>query len=312
MEVFIILRAVRLASSAYFLKTMENKKEEIEVISWFDDRFYKIDFDNLDPEDKKKYAKDKAGIDYFKSSTTILGSAPKEWLAHWRGQVGNWEANRIMGEAQEKGSRVHEAISGLINGGQIIFNDPKVPKYDDEEIKELTKDIPALIIKSQQEHLEIYRFAQFCEEVKPKFIATDFVVFSLVHEYAGTLDILAEIEGGKYSINGVKPLEIQKGRYIIDIKTGQEDDLNYPKQLASYMVGYEEREQSTGDIDGGILIYTNAKTKGKIEGLKTVIYTKEELQKHFTGFLNIKKVSDEYGIDKPKLVLLPSILKLNI
>ena len=33
-------------------KIMETK---IEVIQWFDDRFYKIDFDNLDPKEKIKY-----------------------------------------------------------------------------------------------------------------------------------------------------------------------------------------------------------------------------------------------------------------
>ena len=54
--------------------------------------------------------------------TTILSSSPKEWLGRWRGQVGNWEADRIMNEALDKGSKIHSAFANLIEGAIILYS----------------------------------------------------------------------------------------------------------------------------------------------------------------------------------------------
>ena len=61
------------------------------------------------------------------------------------------------------------------------------------------------------------------------------------------------------------------------------------------------------DVRGGGIIYTNADTKTGIEGTKIVVYTKEELEKHFQQFLHILAIDQEYSSDKPKVIELPTI-----
>ncbi len=282
--------------------------DSVNLIEWFNEHHYRIDFTKIPKDLKERYGFKNIDIDYFPSSTTILGVAPKPFLAKWRGQVGNWEADRVLEESQNKGSRIHNATSIWMNGGKIIYNNPKRPSFNEQQLSEIINNKPYLILKEQQEQLEVWRFVQWCKAVNPKFIANELMVFSLQYSYAGTLDNIFDIQGGKFEINGTKPIEIPTGRYIIDLKTGGEDDKGHSKQLASYMTAYEEDREK--DIDGGIIIYTNAQTKGKIEGLKTVLYSREQLEEQFQKFLNIKKVWDEYGMEKPKIFELPAILSL--
>lgn len=262
-------------------------------IQWFDDRFYKIN-------DK-----------FFPSVTTILGVVNKPFLGIWRGQVGNWEADRIINEALNKGSIIHAAIEILLHKGKVIFNSSKNPAYSEAELTELMSElkVPYIVLTEQQQHLEVYRFAKWVEEVKPQMVYSELKIASMQYEYAGTLDGIFDIKDGLYSVNGSKPIEIKEGRYLIDYKTGKEVDDNYFMQLSAYLKAYEEEDRDN-EISGGIIIHTNAQTKGKIEGLKTVVRTREELELDFQDFLAVKKVFDRTNSIKPKIIELPSILEL--
>lgn len=224
-------------------------------------------------------------------------------MSSWRGQVGNWEADKVINEAAEKGSRIHSAISVLVQGGDVYLFNPRKPAYNQVELNEQisASSNPWYILNNQQEMLEVFRFQSWLNEVSPSALASEITIFSLLHKFAGTLDLLLTIKAGKYNINGEKPIELPAGRFILDIKTGNEDDQNHPKQLAAYMQAYEE--DSNDEIVGGLIVYTNAKTKS---GLKTVFYSRETLLIEFERFLDVKKVFDHYSTIKPEMLTLPA------
>lgn len=293
----------------------------VNVVSWFDDRFYRVKttkqiiskivkrVQSICPNYEYTILDDTI---FLPSSTTILGSAPKEWLARWRGQVGNWEADRIMNEAMNKGSRIHLAFAELLKGTIILLNIPKAPAYTKEQIDAISQESKkgVLVLSDQQEMLEVWRLKQFFDIVKPKVEAVEMTVYSEVYGYAGTLDHIWHINAGEYDLGGRTKFKVEKtGFYILDIKTGAEDEINYPEQLASYMSAVEESNQYK--IEGGIILYSNAKTKTGIEGFKFEQISKEDLEYHFKGFIFQLNVWLKKSNKNPKLFDLPSLLRMN-
>ena len=276
------------------LFTPEDEKPKViaKQISWFDDHFYQV------------------GEDFLPSVTTILNAVPKSFLSNWRGQVGNWEADRIMNEAMDKGSRIHNAVSIFLSGGAILFNNPKAPAYNQEEIEQVKQSTKLFcLIQNQQEMLELYRFQQFFDKVSPQVIATDLNVYSLKLNYAGSLDMILDIQDGNYEVNGAKPIHIPTGRYICDLKTGSAIDDNYYSQIAAYMVAYEEIDHQL-EISGGLIIHTNSKTQKGIEGFSLYQRNRDELEEDFQRFLKYKAIYDMNGSTKPKIFNLPGIIKM--
>jgi hypothetical protein len=281
----------------YSIKDLDMKTDTfLEVkpkqIAWFDDHFYQV------------------GDEFYPSVTTILGAVPKSFLSNWRGQVGNWEADRIMNEAMDKGSRIHNAVSVFLSGGTILFNNPKAPSYIDIEIEAIKQESKGFyLLQNQQEMLELYRFQQFFDKVKPQVIATDLNVYSPKLGYAGSLDIIFDIKVGDYEVNGAKPIHIPEGRYICDLKTGANIDDNYYSQIAAYMVAYEENGHEL-EISGGLIIHTNSKTQKGIEGFSLYQRNRDELEDDFQRFLKYKAIFDMNGTNKPKIFNLPGIIKM--
>lgn len=295
--------------------------KQINAVSWFDDRFYKI---KTTKQVINKIQKRVASICpnyqyttlddiiFVPSSTTVLGSAPREYLARWRGQVGNWEADRIMNEAMSKGSRIHLAFAELLNGTIILLNNPKAPAYTKEQIDNIAQESNkgVMVLSDQQEMLEVWRLKQFFDIVNPKVEAVEMTVYSEQYGYAGTLDHIWHIEAGEYSLGDKVKFKVDKtGFYILDLKTGGEDENNYPEQLASYMNAVEESEQYK--IEGGIILYSNAKTKTGIEGFKVEQLSKDDLEYHFKGFIYQLNVWLKKANKTPKVFDLPSLLRMN-
>ena len=111
---------------------------------------------------------------------------------------------------------------------------------------------------------------------------------------------------GKYDLGQKEFYEFEDGHYVFDLKTGKEDENNYPEQIASYAEACSEY-----DIKGGVLIYSNSTKKKGIEGLKMDIYSKEELKYHFKGFLHQQAVWVKKAPKQPKVFDLPSLIKMN-
>lgn len=257
---------------------------EVKLIEWFDDHFYKVDGE------------------FFPSVTTILGAEPKPFLSQWRGQVGNWEANRIMSDAADKGTRIHRAAELLANGFEIILD----KTIQNDEISYKNK---MWFLHEQQDHLEVYRIHQFFQIVKPKVLSTEIIIYNQDEKFAGTVDLIIDVPEGDYNICGAKPIHLEAGRYIADYKTGKEIYPSHYRQLGAYKNAYEMMTDDS--IKGALILHSNAaQTKKGIAGFKCIAIDKDTLETSYEQFLKIKSVYDIAPLYKPKIFSLPQILKL--
>lgn len=160
------------------------------------------------------------GADRFVSVTTILSALGKPWLGAWAAKMAAeyaydnrnvWtelpkiEATKLIksapwdtrDKAGNLGTAVHDAIEAH------ILSEP-LPEYSDT-------------VAPRMSHFE-----QFLIEYEPHFFASEAVVFSKQHRYAGTLDAIAEIGGETL---------------LIDVKTSKSVYPEFALQLAAYKYG---------------------------------------------------------------------------
>jgi len=196
------------------------------------------------------------------SSTWIAGCYPKgigfyKWLA----EHGWDEAEAIKVAAGDKGSKVHQAISLLIGGAKLSYNSLVMnPSTAMEE--EL----------SVEEWEYILSFCKWWEETKPRPISFDGVVYNPTVDYAGTLDLLCEINGETW---------------IIDFKTSQYLWPEHELQISSYLHALDKPARL------GILQIGYRKNKA---GFKFT-----EVEDKFSLFLAAREIwQNEHGNEKPK------------
>lgn len=162
---------------------------------------------------------------WLPSVTTIIDVAyPKSpFLLEWQLQKGKEEAERIVNEAAESGTKVHEACEQLIKGFGVISEG-----LSDKEAK------------------CVQGFVKWCEKANPVFIATEHKVYcDEKNGYAGTVDIIAEVGGVPY---------------IIDIKTSNSIYPSHEVQVAAYAYAYSNFMTKNDSIKGAIL-HVNSKAK---------------------------------------------------
>jgi|SRR3990167_2175965 len=282
---------------------MESTKA-IEMIEFFDDHWYKISLTT--PEDP-----DKTVDIYIPSVTTKLNIIAKPFLARWRGDVGNREADMRVFEACERGVRIHSAWNTLSTGGAVLYNPVKRINYSLDQIDEIATEYAGNIeiVRYQDEMMDVWKLQKWVEIVKPKMVASELPVYSLAHMDAGTADNIMDIEAGKYQVNGATALELPAGRYVIDLKSGKQVDDNAFMQTAAYAKCIEE--MGRGEITGSLILHTGASTKKGIEGLATLYRTKEEMQEDYENYRLAASLWERKNKDaKPKTFVFPSILSL--
>ena len=160
------------------------------------------------------------GEEYYPAVTKILswGMYTPVQLMDWRGRVGNEVAEEIMNSAGDRGSMIHDLLENLINGADI----------------DLTK------MASRDAHLAYNGFGGWLAEYQPKFLklkdfnlatygksklGTEFTVASEEYKFAGTVDLLCEIDG-----------EV----WIVDFKTSKGVYDSHMLQITAYQQAFEE------------------------------------------------------------------------
>lgn len=277
----------------------------VKRVEYWDSRYYRVQWQ----EKRKKGLTEK----HFPSVTEILGAYPKDFLERWRGDVGNERADQIVHEAFALGSFVHYGAEMIAKGGVVIYSPIENPLYTEAELGKLIAQQKNgyCICRTQREFVQLWRIQRFFETVNPSYIETEQTVFSIVHEYAGTLDLILYIRGGKYDIAGSTPLDLEEGYYVCDFKTGKNIDHSYKMQLSAYTMAVLEGCPAYAEkIRGGLLLHTNnEQVKNGIEGFKATAVPMAEAVQCFEQFL---KVFDVYKIQKPvpspKAFSMPSIL----
>lgn len=279
---------------------------DVKIFSWFDDRWYKIRYINEAKQEVEEY---------FASVTTKLGALDEPFIKRWYGQVGLEEALRVLREAADRGSRLHWAWQFFTNGGAIIYNPDTGPKpYTEEEIEEIKKYYNGkyFMLRNQDEQYQMCKLAEWEKAVKPVKSMCEQVIYNIEEKDAGTLDRLIQIEEGEYQIAGSKPLKLDAGWYVVDLKTGNNVSDKARIQVGRYAYMVEklyEREQHPIKIAGGLIIHTSSTTKTGIEGLTTIHLDRDQLVSLNQDYKDIAKVWNRNCSDqKPKVRQLPALI----
>lgn len=277
------------------------------MVEFFNDHWYKVDL----------LEEGLAKTHWIPSVTTKLNIIGKPFLTKWRGDVGNREADLKMFEAGQRGKRIHHAWHVFCTSGTVVYNPWEHPNYTEAEIAELKKSHPLMtILQYQDEMLDLIKLQRLVKELKPKMIESEKVVYCLETNDAGTVDNIWDIEAGSYFINGSKPLTVEAGRYIVDLKTGSVVDDNAYLQIASYAHCVSSMKQLEGNyadsnIQGTLILHTGSSNKSGIEGFSAKLRNNAEKNKDYEDYrLAAKLWERKHSGDTPKVFEFPSLIKL--
>lgn len=230
--------------------------------------------------DQRYYCKNK---EYYPSVTYILSVYPKgKYFENWIKAKGE-AADDIAQEAAAKGTAVHKAIELMLQGHE--------PKWIEEN---------GYINYSFEEWLMVLRFAEFWNKNKPKLIKSEFHIFSDNYKYAGTIDLV---------------LEIDKKLWIVDIKTSNAVHTIHELQLSSYAIAWNEHFPDQPISNVGILwLKSNTrkpdKQGEKLQGKGWQLKTFD--RGYAENFEIFKKVYDIFKIENPILKPVTEIYPNNI
>lgn len=246
-------------------KEIREVREGVLRITTSDDRWYAIESKNPEtglPEYR-----------YLPSVSWIAGFYPKSLgFYKWLANTGWDESQAIKEAAGNKGSRVHKAIEDLTKGEEVKIDD----KYTDaeEEMAELTAE----------EYEAILSFVEWYKANNPKILHTEHTVINESEGYAGTIDLICEIEGQVW---------------IIDLKTSQSIWPEYEIQISAYKHATEH------DAKLAILQIGYKRNKNA--------YKFTEVEDKWDLFLAAKKIwANETAGQKPSQKDYPLSLKLEV
>jgi len=236
----------------------ENAKKRLT----FNPELKRIDF-----ADRRVYQRSE-GV-YYPSVTTVLSYMPKnKFFESWLKDVGH-NADIIMRKAGDEGTQTHNAIEELLAGKELTWMDD----FGNAKYNELVWGM-------------ILKFVDFWEQAKPKLLYTEEFTYSDTYKYAGTTDIVAEING-----------EV----WLIDFKTSNSLHKTMDMQLAAYVKAIEETKDIKIDRTG-ILWFKSAKRgpskkEGEFQGKGWELKDVGEIDYNFDLFQTIYKL---YRLEHPE------------
>ena len=184
---------------------------------------------------------------YYPSVTSILQYFPKnKFFETWLKDVGH-NADIIARKAADEGTQVHDAIERYLLGEKISW-------MDDNGYSKYSLEIWKMILK----------FHDFWSTYKPTLIESEIHLFSDKYMYAGTCDLVIEMDGVKW---------------LLDIKTSNSLYVSYDLQLSAYAQAWNELYEEKIDKIGIIWLKSSKrgedKKSGKIQGKGWEIYEPE-------------------------------------
>lgn len=199
---------------------------------------------NLDPTSKRVNINDNRfysrNEDYYPSVTSILQFLPKgKFFETWLKDVGH-NSDIIARKAADEGTQVHEAVEKYLIGEKIQW-------LDENDKSNYSLDVWKLILK----------FHDFWSTVKPILIESEIHLFSDQYKFAGTCDLVVEIEGE---------------RWLLDLKTSNSIHTAMDLQLAAYTQAWNETFEEKIDRVGIIWLKSSKRKEGKLQGKGWEIY----------------------------------------
>lgn len=178
--------------------------------------------------DTRFYSPD-GGETFLPSVTSILNCYPKsEEFLRWLKENGS-QADEIRDNAASHGSAVHNLVDRFLNGETISM-----------------VDADGKIRYSSAEWAQFERFVFFYRRFNLEVIQNEFNIISPKLGFAGTIDLVANLDGK---------------RIMIDLKTSKAIHNTYFLQLAAYKRLYDEVFPDA-PLDSYAVLWLNAKTRG--------------------------------------------------
>lgn len=242
---------------------------------------YNPDLKQINFLDRRVYKRSE-GV-YYPSVTTILQYLPKnKFFENWLKDVGH-NAEIIMQKAGKEGTQVHKAVEILVEGGEVSWMD----EYGNAKYSQIVWEM-------------ILKFHEFWTTYKPKLISTEQFVFSDEHKYAGTADLVVEMDG-----------EV----WLLDIKTSNALHKSYDLQLAAYAKGFKECKNVDIQRTGVLWLKANTRSSSKKEGVYQgsgwQIKVVDEIDYNFDLFKTVYKLYElENPTTEPIYSAYPTSIKL--
>lgn len=221
---------------------------------------------------------------YYPSVTSILQFFPKnKFFENWLKDVGH-NADVIARKAADEGTQVHDAIERYLKGERIEW-------LDENGHSKYSLDIWKMILK----------FHDFWSTHKPTLIESEIHLFSDKYIYAGTCDLV---------------VEINKEKWLLDIKTSNSLHTSYDLQLAAYVQAWNETFEEKIDRIGVLWLKSSKRgedKKGKtIQGKGWEIYESERsIEENFKLFQNVYELYKTAHPDsKPSDEQFPTFVQL--
>lgn len=152
-------------------------------------------------------------------------------------------ATRVVDTKADAGTFVHDVVEALIlaQAGAAV----EIPELPPHLAGETYDDIPLNVVTD----IMADGFLNWVAEWKPQFRASEMTVYNPTLGVAGTLDIIARLDGWRVSDDGLDltPCPGSHVDLVIDVKTGKER-MRYKQQLAAYR-RMEECEPAPGRVE---------------------------------------------------------------
>ncbi len=240
-------------------------------ITTLDERFYAKP--GVDPKTNNPI------YDYYPSVTWITSYYPKgKRYAQWLANHGWESAQAIMMERGDNGTKVHYAVGQLLTTGEVSMKD-RFPNRDGE-LEEITVE----------EYTDTKNFADWLNSLDSfQVLVSEGTYFNEMNKYAGTIDIIARVNGELY---------------IIDLKTSPNLYPSYSLQVSAYgemdipieKLGITQKEWDNRKL-AILQVGYNRNKRG---------YKFTEVENQFDLFLDTKSIwANECETIRPKQIELP-------
>ena len=178
--------------------------------------------------------------DFVPSVTWISDHYPKgREFYRWLADKGWSEAEEIKASQGDKGSKVHQAISVLLNGGTVfgattpdqqasLFTNPRTLQAEEITV---------------EEYAALMSFCDWFQEFKPEVIANEYTVWNERYHYAGTIDLRCKIGRDTWIIDFTISSEVWPSKRI-QLAAYKHADSTLPKgaKLAVLQLGYKKNK----------------------------------------------------------------------
>jgi len=246
------------------IKRLVEYKEGDKQVNVLDTRFYRRD------------------TKYYPSVTSILNYFPKNQFFHsWLKDVGH-NSDIIANKAAGEGTQVHNAVEAFLNGEELVWID----EYGNAKYN---LDVWKMIL----------RFADFWNTHKPELVTAEYHLFSDIHEYAGTADLVVRLFGNLW---------------LLDLKTSNSLHTSYDLQLAAYATAWNETHDEKVTHTGILWVKANTRSEGKagkIQGRGWELKMISDIESNFKMFKNIQEIYKMENPDhKPYTETLPTSVKI--